>query len=118
MSDKLTSAGLGKDPVRSKASHRPATLQYVKDRCLSAARSEAGSIIYAKWSREKQQNAALGLLSTDETNTVKADIQVIRGECNDSEVAINACIAENINDITEAEKQEVYNASNVVFTKI
>ena len=51
----------------------------------------AGEAILAAYPVYKQQNAALGLLTPEETQAVKDGIQAIRDDVASAEAAINAC---------------------------
>ena len=118
MSDKLTSNGLGLEAVRSAADHIPVTLSSAQESALAQVRAEAGSIIYDKWPREKQQNAALELLDTATSDQMKADIALIISECNSAESAIQAATASDVDDITDAELEEINSAANVAWSTI
>lgn len=74
-------------------------VEIVDDRTLEGAkldliymiREKCGEDILAAYPAYKQSNAALGLLSPEETQAIKDGIQALRNECNAKEAAINAC---------------------------
>ena len=118
LGDKLTSRGLGKEPTRSEADPIPTSLAAVQETALAQVRAEAGRIIYNKWSREKQQNAALGLLDAAVSDQMTADITTIRDASNAAEAAIREATASDIDDITDIEKQLILDASDIAWPTI
>jgi hypothetical protein len=62
----------------------------VKENQLNAVRSRAMELILDFAPEYKQRNAALGLLSQQETDAIKNHIQTIRTQSNQKEAAIEA----------------------------
>lgn len=67
------------------------TLEGEKARRIAVIKAKTGEDILAAYPTYKQQNAALGLYSAEETQAIKDGIQALRIDCDSKEALVNAC---------------------------
>jgi hypothetical protein len=115
MSEKLVSNGLHKPVERKPADVITVPLAVEQASALARVRREARLIILTKWSIEKQLNAALGLLSTAETDQLKVDIQAVRDASNTAETAIQGVSAANSKALKANERAAINARASVTW---